>query len=249
MFESDGLPLYLKIKEIILQRIISFTYDDRLPGELLLAEEFQVARGTIKQAIDALVSIGMVYREQGKGTFINRDALLKHYTDLPDTLVSFVDPQPVHLEVISLFPSMADSVVAEKMGLSLGHQVVRLERVMMQNTQVVGHVISWLNGRIYTDISHIDGARSLHGQLRETFGYAPTRAHEQYMPVVSDNALAKQLNVAVGSPLLRIERIASNLDDVVFEYSVSHVKGASLSLRVATSQSAGNAQWSCAVSW
>ncbi len=55
MYESDGLPLYLKIKEIILQRIISFTYDDRLPGELLLADEFKVARGTIKQAIDALV--------------------------------------------------------------------------------------------------------------------------------------------------------------------------------------------------
>lgn len=67
MFESDGLPLYLRIKDVILQRILSFTYDDKLPGELLLAGEFKVARGTIKQAIDSLASIGMVYREQGKG--------------------------------------------------------------------------------------------------------------------------------------------------------------------------------------
>lgn len=35
MFESDGLPLYLRIKDVILQRILSFTYDDKLPGELL----------------------------------------------------------------------------------------------------------------------------------------------------------------------------------------------------------------------
>ncbi len=115
MFESDGLPLYLKIKEIILQRIISFTYDDRLPGELLLAEEFQVARYDQTGHRCAGQHRDGVSRA-GKGTFINRDALLKHYTDLPDTLVSFVDPQPVHLEVISLFPSMADSVVAEKWG-------------------------------------------------------------------------------------------------------------------------------------
>lgn len=33
MFESDGLPLYLRIKDVILQRILSFTYDDKLPGE------------------------------------------------------------------------------------------------------------------------------------------------------------------------------------------------------------------------
>lgn len=249
MFESDGLPLYLKIKEIILQRIISFTYDDRLPGELLLAEEFQVARGTIKQAIDALVSTGMVYRQQGKGTFINREALLKHYTDLPDTLVSFVDPQPVKLEVISLFPTMADHSVAEKMGLTVGHQLVRLERVMMQNNHPVGHVLTWLNGRVYTDISHIDDTRSLHGQLRQTFGYAPTRAREQYWPVSCDGTLAKLLELPSGSPVLRIDRIASNPDDVVFEYSVTHVKGASLSLQVVTSLGAGSEHWDCSISW
>ncbi|XTZ40423.1 GntR family transcriptional regulator [Salmonella enterica] len=249
MQESDGLPLYLKIKEVILQRIISFTYDDRLPGELQLADEFRVARGTIKQAIDALASTGMVYREQGKGTFINRDALLRHYSDLPDTLVSFIDPQPIHLEVVSLFPAMADSDVAEKMGLTLGDQVVRLERDMVQNGKVVGHMLSWLNGRVYTDISHVDDSRPLHSQLRASFGYAPTRAHEQYTPVICPDGLTKKLALPPGSPLLRIERIASNLDDVVFEYSVSHVTGASLSLHVATSQSAGNQQWDCAISW
>jgi GntR family transcriptional regulator len=34
----------------------------------------------------------MVYREQGKGTFINRDALQKYYTDLPDVLTTFAPP-------------------------------------------------------------------------------------------------------------------------------------------------------------
>lgn len=249
MFESDGLPLYLKIKEIILQRIISLTYDDRLPGELLLAEEFQVARGTIKQAIDALVSTGMVYRHQGKGTFINREALLRHYTDLPDTLVAFVDTHPVELDVIALFPTMADHYVAEKMGLAIGHQVVRLERVMRQNNQPVGHILSWLNGRVYTDISHIDDSRSLYSQLRQTFGYAPTRAREQYWPVLSDSAMSKRLDVPVGSPLLRIDRIASNPDDVVFDYSVTHVKGASLSLQMTTRHGANSDRWDCSISW
>lgn len=97
-----------KDKDVILQRILSFTYDDKLPGELLLAGEFKVARGTIKQAIDSLASIGMVYREQGKGTFINRDALQKYYTDLPDVLTSFAEPGEIAVEVLSLISTMAD---------------------------------------------------------------------------------------------------------------------------------------------
>jgi GntR family transcriptional regulator len=53
----------------------------------------------------------------------------------------------------------------------------------------------------------------------------------------------------VGSPLLRIDRIASNPDDVVFEYSVTHVKGASLSLLMNTRLGASSDHWDCSISW
>lgn len=247
MFESDGLPLYLKIKHEILQRILSCTYTDRLPGELILADEFNVARGTVKQAIDSLVSGGMVYREQGKGTFINRDVLLKHYTDLPDVLVAFSSPQPVKTEVISLLPTMADHDVAAHMGLEVGSQLIRLERRMQQGGNTVGHSLSWLNGRFYNDLSHIDDETTLYSQLRETFGYSPTQAQERFIPVVSDAKLARLLHISPGEALFRIERIARNPDDVVLEYSITHVKEARLSLQIAASQNAADTHWNCKI--
>ncbi|HAI50345.1 GntR family transcriptional regulator [Atlantibacter hermannii] len=247
MFESDGLPLYLKIKHVILQRILSCTYTDRLPGELILADEFNVARGTIKQAIDSLVSGGMVYREQGKGTFINRDALLKHYADLPDVLVAFNAPRPVQIEVLSLLPTMADHEVATRMGLEVGSQLMRLERRMQQGDRVVGHTLSWLNGRFYSDLSHIDDESTLYSQLREAFGYSPTQAQERFLPVVSDARLARLLNIEPGQALFRIERVARNPDDVVLEYSVTHVKDAALSLQIAASQNVADAHWNCKI--
>jgi len=247
MFESDGLPLYLKIKNIILQRILSCTYTDRLPGELILADEFNVARGTIKQAIDSLVSGGMVYREQGKGTFINRDALHKHYADLPDVLVAFHHPHPVQAEVVSLLATMADHEIATKMGLEVGSQVMRLERRIQQGDKIVGHTLSWLNGRFYNDLSHIDDEGSLYSQLREAFGYSPTQAQESFMPVVCDARLARLLNIEPGGALFKIERIARNPDDVVLEYSISHVNDAMLTLQIAASQNAADAHWNCKI--
>lgn len=48
----------------------------------------------------------MVYREQGKGTFINRDALQKYYTDLPDVLTTFGSAGEIAVEVLSLISTM-----------------------------------------------------------------------------------------------------------------------------------------------
>jgi GntR family transcriptional regulator len=108
-------------------------------------------------------------------------------------------------------------------------------------------VLTWLNGRIYNDLSHVDGSRSLYKQLRETFGYSPANATERYTPVCCDSRTAGLLNIKPGAPLFRIERVARDLDDVVLEYSVTHTLDASLSLQIATSQSSMSQQWACTI--
>jgi len=44
---------------------------DRLPSENKLASQFGVSRITVKNALDALVKEGIIYRIQGKGTFVS----------------------------------------------------------------------------------------------------------------------------------------------------------------------------------
>ncbi|MEW5979361.1 MAG: FadR/GntR family transcriptional regulator [Acidobacteriota bacterium] len=43
---------------------------DRLPSEFELAEEFQVGRGAIREALKALAVVGFVRVKRGKGTFV-----------------------------------------------------------------------------------------------------------------------------------------------------------------------------------
>ena len=42
----------------------------RVPSENTLAQEYGVARGTAKKALDSLVEAGLVRRVQGRGTFV-----------------------------------------------------------------------------------------------------------------------------------------------------------------------------------
>ena len=72
---SAHAPLYervrLELTRIALGRALTDT--SPLPAEPRLMEQFRVSRGTLRRAIDTLVREGVLYTEQGRGTFVNQE--------------------------------------------------------------------------------------------------------------------------------------------------------------------------------
>ena len=60
------------IKELTEMITVKQTYKpgDKLPNELVLAEELGVSRTTLRDAITYLSSINVLERKRGKGTFV-----------------------------------------------------------------------------------------------------------------------------------------------------------------------------------
>lgn len=56
-------------------RSMDLTRDNKLPREEILAEQLGVSRTTIRQALNNLASDGVISRRQGKGTFVNVEAM------------------------------------------------------------------------------------------------------------------------------------------------------------------------------
>ena len=69
---DEHKPLYLQIKEAILQQIKEkeLVAGDKLLSEAQFQKSFQVSRITVRKAIDELVEDGYLTRLQGKGTFV-----------------------------------------------------------------------------------------------------------------------------------------------------------------------------------
>lgn len=65
-------PLYKRIEQYITDQIQKGNWQPgtRIPSENELSEQFGVSRITIKNALSELVNLGIVYRQQGKGTFV-----------------------------------------------------------------------------------------------------------------------------------------------------------------------------------
>ncbi|QAY68113.1 GntR family transcriptional regulator [Paenibacillus protaetiae] len=84
-------PLYKKIENYIVDQIRNQNWKplSRIPSENELAEQFSVSRITVKNALSELVERGVVYRLQGKGTFV-ADHYQEEMLDIP--AVEYVSP-------------------------------------------------------------------------------------------------------------------------------------------------------------
>lgn len=69
---GDAPPLHVQVAQIIKQRIYDGIWRDGdvIPTEKALCAEFDVARGTVRQALQSLEAEGFLRREQGRGTFV-----------------------------------------------------------------------------------------------------------------------------------------------------------------------------------
>ncbi|MFV0497669.1 MAG: FadR/GntR family transcriptional regulator [Candidatus Fimivivens sp.] len=97
----------MRIKVSLSERISDAIYDqivvqkkyapgDKLPNENDLSGEFGVSRATLREAIRALVTQGVLEVSHGRGTFVSKE--VKHYRD-----IQFGDLGRLRMKLIDLF--------------------------------------------------------------------------------------------------------------------------------------------------
>lgn len=73
---GEAQPKYERLRDYVVSQIESgqFKAGSALPSENSIAEQLQVARSTVRQALAELEKDGLVRRVHGKGTFVHEDA-------------------------------------------------------------------------------------------------------------------------------------------------------------------------------
>jgi DNA-binding GntR family transcriptional regulator len=68
------VPPYRQIAAILRRRIVAGEYppDTRIPTESELVEAFEVARTTVRRAVEVLRDDGLVYTVPQRGTYVTR---------------------------------------------------------------------------------------------------------------------------------------------------------------------------------
>ena len=71
MNADSSMPKYIMIKKHLQMLLIKgeIPFGEKLPSEYSLMEKFSVSRHTIRQALNELENDGLIFKEQGKGSF------------------------------------------------------------------------------------------------------------------------------------------------------------------------------------
>jgi GntR family transcriptional regulator len=196
-----------------------------LPGEAELALTFGATRNTVREALNLLRVEGLIERHQGAGTFVVARTARSGFDRLQhfeDGLVGGANRVQNTVLACTMLPALA--VVAEVLDVPVGEPVLLLERVVLIDGEPAMLSTGYLPGDVATALE----PHPLDGQvyrLFETLGYDLEGADMDIGAVLADAATAPVLDVAVGAPLLRLERIIRLGSGRAIEYGVSLLRG------------------------
>jgi GntR family transcriptional regulator len=216
-------PLYAQIREEIFAALRSgrWSANDPLPSETKLASEFSVSQGTIRKAIDDLVAQNILYRHQGRGTFIRRH-------DEQQSLFRFFNlsrndgTKPVP-ESLNIHCRTRKGLKHECLALQVptGDRLIEVLRLRRLDGQPVILETILVSQQRFPELNKRDLPNTLYELYSDDYNVHITRAEEQIQATLPDAAVITHLNIGPTTPLLEIRRIAFDLHDQPVELRIS----------------------------
>lgn len=210
-FAVAGVSLWRRIADEIEQSIARgvFKQGGKLPGEIDIAARFGVNRHTVRRAIAALAERGVVRAERGSGTYVETRPLA--YPIRRRTRFSEIVGEAGRAaggRLIGSATEAADADVARRLRTEPGAPVVRLETLRHADRVPLCVATTWLSARRFPDAARIYAASQTETRMLAHYGvHEYTRRHTDVTAAVADAADANNLKIALGRPLLVVNKM------------------------------------------
>lgn len=233
--DSD-IPLYTQLVGIVKRNISAGTLNtgDLLPSESELCRTFDISRSTVRQAIGALESEGLVVRKQGRGTFVAEPKVRRRTENIysftsevssmgmtpSSTLVGFevITPTPDIVKVLEL--SSAES------------EVYRFTRIRNVNGEPLILETSFYPKYIYPKLTReLLQTHSFYSLLYDV-GVVPANAVDSYEAVIIGRQESELLGCKPGSCGFFVQRRTYNESGICYEFTQSLMRADRVKLDV-----------------
>jgi GntR family transcriptional regulator len=211
------VPKYHQVYLLLRQHLDEGRYAAGLPGELALTREFGVARVTVRRALEQLAAEGRITRSPGRGTAVvaAADGAPAHtqppLTGLLENIVHMSLRTTV--QVIDCQLMAASDLAARRLEIDAGQPVQRAVRVRSTRDGPLSHITTHVPAALAQRFGRRELARKPILVLLEESGVVIGRAVQTVSARLADAQVAPLLDVAVGSPLLAVDRLVRDADD------------------------------------
>ena len=212
-------PLYIQVKKELVARMAARVYvpGQRLPTEKELGAEFGVSVATIRQAVGALESEGVLIRRQGSGTYVAQHQLMQRraaFLRLYDENERRINPRR---KLLSITVDSATDRETELLNLPYGgkSKVIRYRFIgtNQNDAPIFSSVLEMvvphnLFSKLTKKSFFKDEETNQYGLYAEVCGIQVISLEESVYAKPLPREFSDQMKLKAGTPVLYIERVS-----------------------------------------
>lgn len=223
IIKKSPIPIYYQLKEILVEMIENeeLQPNDPIPTERELCKIHDISRMTVRMAIMTLVNEGVLYREQGKGTFVATQKPKHQLSRLKGFTEDMTDMgHRVSTKILSFGKVPSPKVVATNLGLDLGEDALKIKRLRLVDDRAYAIETAWFDPKRIPNLKEADiEGRSIYQILREEYGIIPKHARQTVEPIKLSEEEKEMFDLEGESLALLFNRSTYTDKDEVFEYT------------------------------
>lgn len=220
--------MYQRIYEYYKTQILEQTLKSgqKMPTEQEIGTAFNASRITVRHALQHLVNDGLIYKIQGKGTYVSgkKDSMQLNYLLGFTAEMKTIGKEPSTI-VLGVKLTDPNEKVSKKLNLHDGQKIYVIERIRMaDNVKVALEKVS-IPFSLVPNIDKENLEKSLYNVLSKKYQIEPKFARETLEATFADQRVAELLEIKQKSPVLAIERLTYDKNENIFEYTESVYRG------------------------
>lgn len=202
---NSPIPKYYQLREILREHLSSWEAHEPIPSEAELCRMFDVSRTTVRKALEFLVYEGLLYRVQGKGTYVATPKVPGRYVQVSEGFAEDMTLRGIAYETVVLEKELvpAPPAVAAPLALPVGEEILRMRRLRYLGDETAHISTSHVPHRLCPGILDEDFTnQSLYCVMREKYGIKIHHGSRLIEVQMATDEEAGLLGISPANPLL-----------------------------------------------
>ena len=247
--KSSAVPIYTQLASWIESKVTTGEWppDYRLPGEIDLAKQFSVSRGTLRKAISKLIEKNLLVQIHGKGTFVSPFVVEQTWAGrlvgVYDELMLMGIPFSTHIIEQKIIPAQPKE--ADQLGLTPSHPIYKIKRLRSVENAPLVIMENYLDATKYQGLLSLDLERNgLMEVIEKLYNLTLTWASHNISVIRAGAEIAALLKIGIGDPVLFNEHVVYNNREEKVLYSKLWFRSDRYRLRTVVQRGANEAFYS-----
>ena len=223
---SDSTPLWAQLESDLKRRLEEGEFNDgNFPTDLQLTRLYGVSRHTVREAIRHLNKTGILRRERGRGTVLNRAEFEQSLGTLYSLFKSVESAGVSQTSDVLDLAVVTDSIAASHLGLDEDVELILLERLRLAGGQPLAVDRAWLPAQGLLSLLDVDwGHTALYAELEKLKAPVPNQGWERLTPIVPSQIDRSRLGLRKSEAAFFLERLGQR-DGKKVEWRTTVIRG------------------------